>query len=87
MADWRSLLTNELTARFGPELAGLETCCAWVPPLAAAAARLLDPAALRAMPPAEVYERLRALGIPQCPIRIAHLGRVNDAGRIVEALV
>lgn len=87
MADWRSLLARELTGRFGEDLAGLQEPCSWVPQLAQNAVRLLEPAALRAMPPAEVYDRLRALGVPQCPIRIAHLGRVNDAERIVDALL
>lgn len=87
MADWRELLAQELTARFGVDLSGVEQHCSWVPQLAVSAAELLAPASLRVMPPAEVYDRLRALGIPQCPIRIAHLGRVNDAERIVEALL
>lgn len=87
MADWCDLIRAELALRFGEDLAGIETACAWVPELAQKAEIILAPARLRERPPQEVYADLRELGVPQCPIRIAHLGRVNDSGRITEALL
>ena len=87
MGDWCKLLERELQRRFGDDLAGIAEKCAWVPELAGRAALLLDPPRLRAMPAQEVYSALAALGVPECPIRIAHIGRVNDAERIVEALL
>lgn len=87
MATWCDLIRAELASRFGDDLAGIAEHCAWVPELAAKAEEILNPARLRALAPQEVYASLRELGVPQCPIRIAHLGRVNDAERIIDALL
>ncbi|GHS90525.1 hypothetical protein FACS1894139_00580 [Planctomycetales bacterium] len=60
---------------------------AWVDNLATDAATVLEPENLRRMPPAEIYEHLRRLSFNGVPIRLTNLGRVNDAERIVEALI
>lgn len=87
MADWTEavmkftaakiadLSAEDITARWG-----------WVDMLGEKAAQLLTPERLKSIDPVTIYDDLRQLGIAQCPIRLANLGRVNDAGRIVEAL-
>ena len=88
MGDW----TDAVEALVAGKIAGLDAPAvaerwAWATELGARAAELLDPARLRARPPEAVYDDLRRLGVPQCPIRLANLGRVNDAERIVASLL
>lgn len=71
-----NLSVDDFTARFG-----------WVEKLATAATEILSPEKLSAMSPADIYQALSALSIPQCPLRLAHLGRANSAETIIQALI
>jgi hypothetical protein len=86
---WSDDFLKFLQNRFGvePKREEIETRFAWVGELHAQARELLAPENLRAIPPHEVYARLKALNVPHCPIRITNLGRVNEAEKVVESLL
>ncbi len=83
--DFRRFLHKQWGAT--PDAEALQEQYAWVTELHLKARELLAPAALRAFSPPEVYQRLLTLSVPRCPIRVANLGRENQASEIVEALV
>ncbi len=88
MADWADTYRAWLEARYGtpPDAASFRARFAWMEDLHAKARELLTEEALAALPPPEIYAHLRELSVPRCPIRVANLGRVNDAAGVVESL-
>lgn len=88
MAEWTDALMDLVDRKTaGLDAAGLDARWRWADDLGARAEAALEPEKLRALPPAEIYGLLRELGIPQCPIRIANLGRTNEAEHIVASLL
>jgi hypothetical protein len=88
MADWGDAYRAWLDKRHGtpPDAEAFRARFAWMEALHEKAVALLSEQALAALPPPEVYARLRELSVPRCPIRVANLGRVNDAAGVVESL-
>ena len=88
MPEWRDLFLSHLQAKWlGLGAGGLKPAWAWVSELNGRAKEILSIERLRAEPPQNIYNSLKNLSFPQCPMRIAHLARVNEAPRIVAALV
>jgi hypothetical protein len=89
MADWSALFRDFLETRFAglPDADAIREEFAWVTDLHELARERLDPQALEAMEPGEVYGLLKSLSVPGCPIRISNLGRTNEAPQVTEALV
>jgi len=88
MTEWRDLFLSHLKTTWldkGPE--ALSQSWAWVAELHGRAKDILSVERLRSEPPQVIYKSLKSLSFPQCPLRIAHLARVNDAPRIVSALI
>ncbi|MCD8139657.1 MAG: hypothetical protein LUE17_07755 [Planctomycetaceae bacterium] len=67
--------TEAIMARYG-----------WVEEFSRRASELLSPATLATMPPHEIYAALDAINAPKCQVRMTNLGRVNDAGQVVEGI-
>ncbi len=89
MANWSDLFLSQLTQTFGqaPDAKEILQRFAWVDELYATGKELLIPETLEEMPAHEVYEKLRQLSFPGCPIRITNLGRMNNAQGVRDAVV
>lgn len=89
MANWIDPLLQMLQQRFGivPDAKAFLQRFQWVDDLYEKGRVLLHPDVLEAMPPQEVYARLRELSVPDCPIRVTNLGRTNDAEGVKDALL
>ena len=89
MAAWEDLFRDELCRRFGAPVAAEEfnDRFSWVMEFHERAIKVLNPEYLQSMPAQNVYAELKALTIPQCPIRLTNLGRANSAQQVVDSLV
>ncbi len=89
MADWADLYKNELTSKYGKTVNASEFTerFSWVLDFHDKASIVLNPEYLSSMPAPDIYKELKALTIPQCPIRMTNLGRANSADKVVDSLI
>lgn len=87
MAAWADLFDRHLEKLLdGLDAEGALARYGWVEEYSRMAAELLSPENLAAMPPQEIYSALDAINVPKCQVRMTNLGRVNDAGQVVEGI-
>ncbi|MCD8351347.1 MAG: hypothetical protein LUC93_12130 [Planctomycetaceae bacterium] len=87
MAAWADLFDNYLKKLLdGLDGEAVLARYGWVEEYSRMASELLSPANLSAMPPHEIYAALDALNVPKCQVRMTNLGRMNDAGEVVEGI-
>lgn len=87
MADWSGLFAaylenivegvdrDEFLRRYG-----------WVEEYSARATEALSPERLAATPPEDIYRLLDGLNVPGCQVRMTNLGRMNQAGEVVDGI-
>lgn len=87
MAAWSDLFDRHLEQLFaGLDREDILTRYGWVEEYAAMAEELLSPQNLADMPPQEIYASLDAINVPKCQVRMTNLGRVNDAGEVIQGI-
>ncbi len=89
MAEWADLFKDELVCKYGERVdaPAFKQRFEWVLAFSERAKTVLAVEHLQSMAAPEVYKELKALTIPECPIRLTNLGRANSAQQVVEALV
>lgn len=70
-----SLGREDILARYG-----------WVEEFSRMAQEILSTENLAAMPPQDIYSALDSLNVPKCQVRMTNLGRVNEAGQVVDGI-
>lgn len=87
MAAWGDLFDRHLaTLLAGLDAEGALARYGWVEEYSRMATELLSPDNLSSMPPRDIYSALDAINVPKCQVRMTNLGRVNDAGTVVEGI-
>ena len=86
-ASWSALFDNHLQNLLdGLDRDGFLARYGWVEEYSRRAGEILSPESLAARPPQEIYAALDSINVPKCQVRMTNLGRVNEAGQVVEGI-
>ena len=85
MKKWSELFLKYLIHHF-PSPTVLRERFHYVETIVQHAAQLFNHDSFFSMPPEKIYEKLNSIQLPECSIRMTNLGRMNEAGHIVEKL-
>ena len=87
MPAWSDLFDRHLETLFaGFDREDILARYGWVEEYSRMATELLSPDNLADMPAHEIYSGLDAINVPKCQVRMTNLGRVNEAGQVVEGI-
>ncbi len=87
MTAWSDLFATHLdTLLTGMDKDAILERYGWIAEFAEKASEALSPASLAERPPEQIYALLDSIRLPKCQVRMANLGRMNQAQDVVDGI-